>query len=107
MDTPQELGGSVRVSDTANCVMILTIAYFVIQILFQVSGTVDAMNKDSRASAEKSPFTKTTGAALDGLDLAPMIWIFFFIGTYGILLHAVLAATKAFNEGSKNLITIL
>merc|ERR1719163_2596950 len=131
MDTPPSLGDSVRVSDTANCVMILTVAYFAIQIAFQVSATIDTMNKEGSAqAAAESPFTKAMEAALNALDLAPMIcilflasrmrslqmgleapqqWarIFFFMGTYGILLYSVLAAAQEWIGAKKDAITVL
>merc|ERR1719482_2482480 len=79
---------------------------------------------------EKSNFTKTMEAALRALDFAPMIcilflaarmrslqmgleapqqWarIFFFMGTYGILLYSVLAAAQEWIGAKKDAITVL
>merc|ERR550514_99536 len=79
---------------------------------------------------EKSNFTKTMEAALRALDFAPMVcilflaarmrslqmgleapqqWarIYFFVGTYGILLHAVLALTQAWVAAKNNAIMVL
>jgi len=91
MDTPPSLGASTPVSDTAKCVMYLTLFYFFVAILFQFGVTYDLLSgKKGEAektessslvgSAEKSEggaLTKVMHHALHALAFAPQLCVLF------------------------------
>jgi len=125
MDRPKELGDSVRVSDTANCVMTLTVLYFIVQFCREVSETNDMFSTPSGATQEDSAFTKAMRTAQkDSLFFAPMLcvlflsarmralqmgndapqqWarIFFFIATYSVLVETILTTAQGLLSGSE------
>jgi hypothetical protein len=95
MDTPKELGASAPISDTAKCVMYLTLFYFVVAILHQLGTSYDLLTgKGAGAGKEEgsgliaggektedrhhgSAFTRVMHQALKALDFAPQICILF------------------------------
>merc|ERR1719450_179783 len=67
MDTPPALGASIPISDTAKCVMYLTLFYFLVAILHQVGISYDLLTgkggeKESLVPSEQ----KTEGAKTGG-----------------------------------------
>jgi len=114
MDSPPRVGTSIPISDTAKCIMNLTIFYFLVAILHQIGNSIDMYKakRDSKEQTEHGTFTRTMHASLKAMDLAAMVcvlflgarmralqlghsdpqqWarIFFFAATYGILTYSI------------------
>merc|ERR1719281_1781021 len=60
MDTPPALGASIPISDTAKCVMYLTLFYFLVAILHQIGVSYDLLTGRSGGAA------KTESSSLTG-----------------------------------------
>merc|ERR1719421_412986 len=92
MDTPPALGASIPISDTAKCVMYLTLFYFLVAILHQFGVSYDLFTGKSGGAAktesssltgngekasEGSAFTSTMHHALHALAFAPQLCVLF------------------------------
>merc|ERR1719375_1347142 len=92
MDTPPALGASIPISDTAKCVMYLTLFYFLVAILHQFGVSYDLLTGRSGGAAstesssltgsgekktEGGAFTSTMHHALHALAFAPQLCVLF------------------------------